>query len=194
MALVLLAQTPAASAYPEPDIVSNSWKLDFSWSKPQPIAYKQSDGSYKWYWYMPYKVVNNTDQKVLFIPEVTLATDTGKIVTAGEDVPASLFPRIKERLRNPLLESPIEVVGEILRGEDFAKESVIIWPAFKNDVDELSIFVAGLSGETATVKDPLSGEPVMMRRTLMMRYKLPGSPETPQSQPVVLEGQQEVMR
>ena len=193
-ALLVMPLASRADAYPEPEVVSPSWQLEFTWRKPRAIALQTTDGSYRWFWYMPYKVVNDTGSEVLFIPEITIATDTGRIISAGQDVPASLFPKIKDKLDNPLLQSPIDVVGELLQGEDHAKESVAIWPAFEKNVTHMKVFVAGLSGETQTFEHPTTGEPVMVRRTLMLHFRLPGDPPTPQGQPVVHVDQREVMR
>lgn len=193
VALLALGRTPLA-AFPEPAIVSPSWNLDFTAGKPQPIAIEEIDGSVRWYWFMPYKVVNNTGEDRLFIPEITIATDTGRILPAGENVPASLFDKIKRQLENPLLQSPIEVVGRILQGEDYARESVAVWPAFSEDIDELTVFIGGLSGETQTATHPLTGEPVLMRRTRMLQFSLPGKPANPQNQPVIARGERDVMR
>jgi hypothetical protein len=186
--------TQRAFAYPEPAPVSPSWSLDVTVQKPAAISIEDVDGSIRWFWYMPYKVVNNTDQDLLFIPEITIANDNGDILTAGQNVPPTVFPAIKQRLGNPLLLSPVEVVGKLLRGEDFAREGVVIWPASDADVDAFSVFFAGLNGETQNVKNPLTGESVLVRRTLMLEYKTPGNFTRPQEQPVVEAGRREVMR
>lgn len=192
--LATLALTPSTHGYPEPSVASDAWQLELEWQTPRPIAIHDDQGLYQWYWYMPYKVTNISDQTVLFIPEVTIATDTGEIFTAGQNIPTTLFPVIKQRLGNPLLESPIEVVGTLLQGEDYAKESVVIWPAFEENVTDMTLFFAGLSAETATVENPVSGETIMLRRTRMLEFRLPGDPPTPQSQTVILENDRDVMR
>ena len=184
----------SAASHPRPRTVTDSWKLDFTWQTPRPIAMRDAEGAYQWYWYMPYEVVNNSGKTVLFIPEITIVTDTGEFMTAGRNIPAGLFTRIDRELDNPLLENPLAVVGELLEGEDNARESVAIWPAFKDNVTEMTVFVAGISGETTTVRNPVTDELVMMRRTLMIQFRLPGNPPTPQRQPVVHEDTREVMR
>lgn len=155
---------------------------------------RDSEGAYRWYWYMPYEVVNRSGGTVLFIPDITIATDTGELISAGRNIPSGLYRRIEQELNNPLLESPLAVVGELLEGEDYARESVAIWPAFEENVTEMAIFIAGLSGETASVRNPITDELVMMRRTLMLEFRLPGNPPTPERQAVVHEGTREVMR
>lgn len=183
-----------ASAYAEPAIISPSWNLTFTYQKPQAISFTKADGSIAWYWFMPYKVVNNTGEDRLFVPEFTIATNRGQILHAGRNVPPGVYDAIAQRLGNKLLMSPLDVVGKLLQGPDYARESVAIWPAFEHNVDAMAIFVTGLSGETQTVANPLTGKPVLMHRTLMLQYKLPGNPLTPQTQPVVLERQRDVMR
>jgi hypothetical protein len=195
-ALVIGATTAYdATAFPEPAIVSPSWMLDFTFKKPQPLAARDRQGRVRWYWYMPYKVVNNTGEDRLFIPEITIATDSGKIINAGQKVPASIFDQVKgSLLKNPLLENPMEIVGKILQGEDYAREGVAIWPAFDHDVDEFVVFFAGHSGENATVRNPVTNEEVLMRRTIMLRFRSPGNHPTPERQPIILEQHTEVMR
>ncbi|MFA9478001.1 hypothetical protein ACERK3_06780 [Phycisphaerales bacterium AB-hyl4] len=183
-----------AAAYPEPAMVSPSWALEFEYRTPQAISVEGVDGTPRWYWYMRYKVTNHSGDDRLFIPEITVATDTGKIIDTGANVPASVFHRIRERERDPLLESPVDVVGRLLQGDDYARESVAIWPAPREPVNQFRIFVAGLSGETASTEHPVTGETVMLRRTLMLTYHLPGRPSTPQRQPVVFEDERDVMR
>ncbi|MCC6581209.1 MAG: hypothetical protein IT440_12300 [Phycisphaeraceae bacterium] len=142
---------PCALAAPEPAIVAKTYQFDFTYSKPQAIAVREIDGTLNWYWFLPYKVTNNTGEDRQFIPDFTLATESGQIFSTGRNVPASAFDLVKEQLSNPLLQSPIDVVGKLLQGPDFAKESVAIWPQFTTRVERIRIFVSGLSGETSRV-------------------------------------------
>ncbi len=189
-----LSTGPRALAYPEPAIVSPSWSLDIEVQAPEAIAIEDVDGTVRWFWYIAYKVVNPTDEDLLFIPEITIANDQGEIINAGQNVPPTVFPAIQERLGNPLLLSPVEVVGKLLQGEDFAREGVAIWPASEQDVDSFSVFIAGLNGETQNAINPVTGESVLVRRTLMLEYKSPGNFVRPQEQTIIEAGQREVMR
>jgi hypothetical protein len=188
------APTDVAQAYPEPEIVSPAWELQFTHDDPRPIAVRNLEGKTRWYWYMTYKVVNKTGEERLFVPEITIATDQGDIMVAGRGVPAAVFQAIKEKVENPLLESPVAVVGRILLGEDHAKESAAIWPAADHDVDHIRVFFGGLSGETEVIEDPLTGDTIVTRKTLMMEYGLPGTPATPDQQPVISGPERWVMR
>ncbi len=196
--LSCLFAAPYATAFPEPAMSSPSWVLDFEYKMPEAISIRDVEGRLRWFWFMPYKVANNTGEDRLFIPEITIADDQGSIVTAGQGIPVSVFPAIQSHLNNPLLESPIEVIGKIMQGEDYARESVAIWPVAEGDVDEMTVFVSGISGETTMIESPSTGEQILMRRTLMIRFATPGSPTgetlSPQKQPIVLVDEQYVMR
>ena len=180
---------------PEPSIVPKSWTLDFSHSKPQPIALRTLKGEIQWYWYMTYKVENNTGEDLLFIPDITIANDQGQILTSNQNVPSKTFKAIQDRERNPLLLSPPSIIGRLLQGADFAKESVAIWPHnAKDDITDLTIFVAGLSGETATIKHPSTDETVVLRKSLMISYQTPGNLMHPQRQAFIPHGTTWIMR
>ncbi|MCC6680696.1 MAG: hypothetical protein IT445_07320 [Phycisphaeraceae bacterium] len=194
MLLAVLAWQNAAPAFEEAGAVPRGWQLDFTHDQPRTLAVTLPDGSVRWYWYMAYKVVNNTGEDRLFIPEIIIATDAGDILTAGQNVPAAVYPAVANKLNNSLLESPAQVVGKILQGPDYARESVAIWPAADHDVDELSIFIGGVSGETATVKNPITGEDVLVRRSRMITYATPGTVIKPEDQPVKLVAETDVMR
>ena len=185
---------PRAAAFPRPSLVGQSWELKFDFKTPRTIAAADIDGQVRWYWYMPYTVINNTDTEQFFVPEVTVATDQGDITTAGRGIRPSVFRAIQKRLGNPLLENPIQVSGRILIGEDHAKQSVAIWPMFTHDVDEMTLFVAGLSGETQKVKHPLTGKDVELRRSRMLIFQTPGTFVHPQRQPIKIHTKTWVMR
>lgn len=192
-AAAMVAPTPVTYAFPEPQVFNRAWEFDFSHSKPRPIAVIDVQGKTKWYWYMTYKVVNNGKVERLFSPEFIISTDQGDIIPAGR-VPASLFDRVKEEVRNPLLMAPVQVVGKLLIGEDCAKESVVMWPAFSHDIDKLTIFVGGLSGETQSITNPANNESVVLTKTLAINYDFPGTDGPIQFQTVEPKGEKWVMR
>lgn len=185
----------AAQAAPEPELVSPSWQLDFDFERPDAIAVETLTGEVQWYWYMTYTVTNETGATRLFVPDITIADDTGRLMAAGEGVPSRVFRAIRDKLRSTALMSQTQIVGQLLEGDDYARTGVAIWPAaVQDDLDEYRVFVAGLSGETATTTDPITGETVLLRRTLMLRFELPGDDESPEEQPVILAERREVMR
>ena len=181
-------------AHSEPALVSDAWQLDFTHDLPQPIAVVDINGQYRWYWYIAYKVVNHSGEDQVFVPEVTIATDNGAVTQADQGVPAMVFEAIQQRVGNPLLESPSQIIGPILQGPDHAKEGVIIWAAPEEDVDQISVFITGLSGETQTIPNPVTQEPVLLRKTLMIEYATPGSNMNLQNQPILEKSRRWIMR
>jgi len=152
--------TDEPGTYATPAAVSDAWAYGLEVATPRAI----SVGS-RWYWYMPYRVTNDTGADRLFVPEITITNDHGEIVTAGRRVPPSVFNAVADRLANPLLESPDDVVGTLLQGRDFARESVAIWPVSPLDIDEFTVFFAGADGEVRPLVSPRTGEPVMVPAT-----------------------------
>jgi len=226
--MALAAAVPLLSAAaPQPALVSNTWELKFTYSKPEPIAVNKLDGTIKWYWFMTYKVTNHTDTDRQFLPKFTIATDEADVIQANRNIPTRVFKAIKQRLQNSLLEFPVEVTGTLKPGEDQARESMLVWPAFDRDVDFLDVFVTGLSGETTKVLNPktdkplidpqslkpvinprtgkalidpqtnrpkVNPRPLLLRKTLMLEYQLPGSTLHPQHLAVLFKKKLWVMR
>lgn len=188
-----------AVAYPQPALATRAWQLEFTYSEPRAIAVKDLAGEQRWYWYMPYKVVNHTGAEQLYIPEITVASDEGHILVAGKGVPVGVFDAIKTALRNNLLLSPVEVTGQILQGGDYVKESVAVWPDFDKPVSRVSIFFNGLSGETARIpvpdlENPGTTREVLVSKQLMVEYAFLSRPKTPQGQTIEKVRERWIMR
>ncbi|MDX1681649.1 MAG: hypothetical protein R3336_00885 [Phycisphaeraceae bacterium] len=192
--LMLVIAPMVARAYPEPSIVPRSWSLEFEYQHPQLIAVEDLNGRTQWFWYIAYKVVNETDREQLFIPEFHIATDEGDLITANEDIPTTVFKAIRKREGNKLMESPVQAIGQLLIGEDHAKESAIIWPVFDHDVDVVDVFIAGLNGEAQRYTPPGAEEPIIVRKTLMLTYKLPGNPNRIQDMDAKFHDEDWIMR
>lgn len=221
----LVAQGEGGSGVPEPELVTSSWMLTFTYDTPRTIAIQNADGSVDWYWYMTYKVENdprirnNRREAILFIPEIIVADDRGEIQHANRGVGAGVFRAIKELLDNDLLLSPAQVPGNILPGDDYVRESVAIWPVSEEDVDEFSVFIGGIYGETCTIPHPVTGEPMtevvtdprtgeprmgadgepmtrpmLLRRNRMLHFATPGTVQNPQRQSIRLLEETDVMR
>ena len=111
-------------------------------------------------------------------------TDTFQIIPAGKNVPSLVFKEIKQRhqLKYPYLEALSKTDNILLQGEDNTKDIAIIWPEFDIKARKITIFITGLSNETAVVENPLSkdenGEPtkIYLRKTLELNYALKGDP------------------
>ncbi len=123
---------------------------------------------------MRYTVTNNTGQDLLFTPEFELMTDTGQIIKAGKGVDDSIFTQIQKLYKNPLLESPVDILGKILQGEDNAKDGVAIFTGVDPGARDFRFMVGGISGETAPVLDPVTHQKVVLHKTLVLDYAIPG--------------------
>lgn len=207
------------SGIPEPDLVTEAWQFTFTHSQPRTISVENAQGEVQWYWYFTYKVVNNEQEDLLFTPEIIVADDQGRIVHANRGVNITVFRAVRDLVRNPLLMSPAEVNGRMFPGEDFARESVAIWPVSADDVDEFAVFFGGLYGEIKPVLNPVTGEPIEVqmvdprtgeprvddagepvmvplevRRTRKLHYKSPGTNQRPQAMRAEVIDETDVMR
>lgn len=188
--------------YPKPSPYPVSWQLDFDYGTPRRIVVETPGTSApKAYWYLPYTVTNNTDREQMFLPVFELMTADGQIIRSDRNIPAVVFNEIKRRENKPLLE-PFPAIAGLLRiGEDQAKDGVAIWEEPADRMGRFSIFVAGLSGETANLKDAQgnvmkdgNGNPVLLRKTLQLNFHVRGD-EVYRGEDAVAENEKEwVMR
>ena len=160
----------AAAGYPRPARVSSRPEVDFT-----PGAVRMfTTPSGEHYWYMVYDVVNATGQDRTWAPSMTLFTDRGEVTTDGDGVPRTVHRAIMEHIGDPLLESKVAIIGTLRQGIGHARRGMAIWPATRSDVNELRIFVEGISPETAVVEHPITGEPMTLRKNLYLHYLIPG--------------------
>ena len=104
------------------------------------------------YWYMTYRVTNNTGQEQLFLPVFEMLTREGKVHVSDKGVSPRVFDAIKDREGNRFLERRSKVEGTLRQGEAEAKDSVAIWKQPLDQMGEFTIFISGLSGEANTYK------------------------------------------
>lgn len=193
-----------AVAAPEPSVTPKSWTLDFEYVDPQSITL-QLPGYAKpqTFWYMLYTVTNNSGQEVQFLPRFELMTNTMQVVAGDPGVHPMVFEAVKNRHRSthPLLVEPVKVMGKLLQGEDNAKSSVVIWRQIDVEANQFTVYVSGLSGESVLMRNPnyKPGQPeyatkklrdgtdvrvavnpkfFTLRKTMAIRYLLPGDEET----------------
>jgi len=183
-------------AAPEPNPAPQRWELQI---KPGPLRIASVDAgdTTGLYLYFTYSVTNKSGQSVLFAPMFTLATDDGGTQIAGDGAPGEVSRELLSRLANPFLEGQLGIIGPLQQGPENAREGLVIWPLLKADVDEIKVFCAGFSGETARLRitDPVTGDPktVTLRKTLMLRYSTPGHLGA-DAQPLELVDQRWIMR
>jgi hypothetical protein len=185
-----LAPAPRAVAAPEPAPLPRRWQLEIETSPLRTIVVDTPGLGPRAYFFMTFKVTNNSTTDLLFAPSFELATDDMRVYRSGRDVPVVVTNRIKSLLQNPLLEDQISIVGTLLRGEENAKEGLVIWPVPEMHGSEVAVYCAGFSGETVTLEVPVpqplqaaagSGqssapktEKKILRKTQELRFRLPG--------------------
>lgn len=178
MAILGVAGPSAAMLAPEPAPVPKRWQLDIETS-PLRIAMVDTPGvGPRPYFYLTYKVINNSKTDLLFAPSFELATDEMDVLRSGRDVPVAVTNELLQRLQNPFLEDQISVVGTIFRGPENAKEGLVVWPVPAMHLSQVSVYGAGFSGETTTLElpNPETGKPEkkLLRKTYEADYRLPG--------------------
>lgn len=191
LCLVALAQS-ALAEYPKPSLYPVSWELEFSYRLPRRIVVQLPDRPATAYWYLPYTVVNRSDDERMFMPIFELVTEDGKVIRSDNNVPRRVFDQIKSREKNQFMEHPIGVSGTIRLGEAQARDSVAIWEEPMPEMGRFSIYVGGLSGESTTVG---AGEQkVILRKSLQLNYLIRGDEIYPGEDQINENPKQWVMR
>ena len=181
---LMLARTVSAEdgRHPEPNRYPLSWELKFQSDLPRRIAVEvPGERLPKPYWYITYKVMNLTDRERMFLPVFEILTEDGRVLRSDRSIPPAAFDAIKARVGNPILQSASQIAGPLLVGEDQVKYGVAIWEEPAPRVPGFTVFVAGLSGETATPTGPdgkaildKDGQPVVLRKSLVLQYTTRG--------------------
>lgn len=185
-----LTSASAPADHPKPSAAKIRWELDF---KPGPLRLYVDAQNRPW-WYFTYEVVNRTGRDRVWAPLLVLYNDQGEILRSGTNVPLSVTNEILDLLGNQLLMAQNQVIGDLLQGPENALEGLAVWPANYLNVTEMNLFIAGISGETAEVTNPLTGEKVIFQKTLQRDYIIPGDPLARGSEPVEMTGQRWIMR
>jgi hypothetical protein len=130
------------------------------------------------YFFLTYKVTNTSDEDLLLAPSFELSTGMGDLIRSGRDVPAEATRQVLDLLANPLMEDQIGILGAILKGEENAKDGVVLWPVPGFHLEDATVYASGFSGETKPydTKDADTGRPVQktLRKTYMARFDMPG--------------------
>jgi hypothetical protein len=210
LARTLLACTICASACiaaPKAGLVSKSWELDFEFHDPQRIHVQlPGDDHETTFWYVLYRVTNQTGKDVQFFPSFRFMTDTFKIVKAGEQVSPSVYRAIGARHRKqyPFFAAPWKITGLLLQGSVNARTSVAVFRTFDPKASKFSLYVSGLSGQMQRENNPFYDPKLpagkaneqffLFQRTLKVRYDLPGDPSTRSAATPIRRSREWVMR
>jgi len=183
---------------PQPAPLPVSWELEFKFLDPRRIEVQVEPGRPpEVYWYLAYTVTNRSDRSQMFFPTFQLVTQDLRVLDTDMGISPLVFEAIRERHRqtHKYLRHPTSAIGELLCGDDNARESVAVWRDVDLSVNEFKVYVAGLSGEARLVPNPAydPGRPetvtdeqgrthltnpkhFTLRKTLEIRYNLLGSP------------------
>jgi hypothetical protein len=204
---------------PAPAPLPVSWEIELKFLDPRRIQVQlpgQSEPEV--YWYLVYTAINRSQATQRFYPQFQLVTEDLTVFDTDVGIDRRVFEAIRERhkVTHPFLVSPTEAIGDLKVGEDNARESVAIWRNVKMSGNTLAIYVAGLSGETHLLRnpayDPARPETVrlevnglerevtvnprffVLRKTLELRYRLPGSEAARQTVDPLRESVRWIMR
>ena len=206
LATFLLVISVAKGA-PKPSLAPKSWELEVEFRDPARIRVTlPGDDRPTTFWYMVYTVTNNTGHEVPFYPQSDLVTDALQVIRSGDDVSPTVFDAIRERHRKqcPFLVPLLKASGKLLQGADNARTSVAIFREFDPEASEFTVYLAGLSGEVVRVPNPVF-DPAppqteknvaffTLRKTLAIRYTIPGDLETRKRAAPIRAGRTWVMR
>ena len=185
---------------PAPSPVPIAWEFELRFLDPQRIEV-QIAGQREEYWYVVYTVENRSGTTQRFYPTFQIVTEDLNVIDTDLGVSPLVFEAIRERHRitHKYLVHPTEGIGDLRTGDDHALESVAIWRTSDLAANNFTMYVAGLSGETRLVRNPVydpdSPETIVLdtprggprdvsvnpktftlRKTLEVTYRLPGSP------------------
>ncbi len=189
--VLVFAVAAGVLAAPEPSRNPKSWQLDFEYHDLQRIdVVLPGDKAPTTFWYMLYTVTNNTGREVDFYPTFELVTDTFDVVVGGDRISPTVYDVIKARHKRlyPFFRDPIRASGKLLQGPDNARTSAAVFRDFDPNADQVTVYVAGLSGEIQRINNP-SFEPskgvsqrnprfFTLRKSLGITYDLPSDSVT----------------
>ena len=187
------AATPASAQEVIPG-AAGAWQLDIEFHDPQRVTLRlPGTAQGTTYWYVLYRVTNNTGKDVQFMPSAQLVTDTLDVVTAGDNTHPSVYKKIAalHKKEYPFFARPTNVSGLLLQGEENARTSALVFRTFDVEADSFSIHFSGLSGLIDRIANPAfdTNKPesdenprsFMLRLTLALDYALPGDDTTRRS-------------
>jgi hypothetical protein len=192
-ALMLLVAS-AWAAFPKPSVYPISWELTFKHATPHRIVVNVPGKSEpQAFWYMTYTVQNDGKQEQMFLPDIELALQDGRVIRSDNNISPAVFTAIKHQTDIALLQPYLKIAGMLRVGEDEAKDGVAIWPEPTARLEHFSIFVQGLSGEAVTTQGP-KNKPIILRKTLELNYIFRGDEFYPDQTKVDQNAEEWVMR
>jgi hypothetical protein len=193
---------PETANGPQPSPYITSWELEFKFLDPQRIEVQLPGADRpEVYWYLVYTVTNPGPRSRRFFPMFQIVTENLQAFDTDMGISPLVFDAIRQRhkITHKYLVDPTRVIGALLSGDDNARESVAIWRNIDLTLNSFTVYVAGLSGETQFLPNPsydpqkpekermtasdgqarvavTNPQQFTLRKTLEIRYTLPGSP------------------
>lgn len=198
LALLTIASSGVVrlAAAPTPEIAPRHWELDFDFEDLRRIdVVLPGDRRSTTFWYMLYTVTNNSGEDVDFYPSFELVTNSMQVVVGGDHISPTVYDSIAALHRKlyPFFRDPTQVTGKLLQGPDNARTSAVVFRDFGPDASTFAVYVGGLSGEIVSVPNPVydpdeeesADNPrfFALRKTLAIKYDLPGDLRTRRDAP-----------
>jgi|TARA_B100000959_G_C14914143_1_gene596522 hypothetical protein len=162
----------AKSTYPKATDRADRWQLRLDTGD---LRFYRDRDSGEGYWALVYEVTNETNTDRQWIPSFDFVTDRGEIIKDSDNVPRAIQLKVLDIFNDPLMLSQSDASGPILQGKENAIKSLVMWKAGREDVREVQIFAAGVSGDTADVIHPITGATHKLRRVLQFSWFINGS-------------------
>ncbi len=172
--LTALGAAGSLGMAPEPDPVPQRWELQVDVGELRLSTIDVPNVGPRKYFSLTYRVTNNSGQDLLFAPAFELADGEGGVVRSGRDVPLTVTQQLLAQTQNVFIQDQISIIGELLQGSENARDGLVIWPANNLSPDEVVVYAAGFSGETATVVGTDGKTKFVLRKTLRLEYTPPG--------------------
>jgi hypothetical protein len=163
--------TSYGNGYPVASDRAHRWQLRFDTGD---LRFYRDQDTGDGYWLLVYEVTNETKEDHRWIPQFDLVTDKGEIIPDGDNVPRRVQLAVLDMFGDPLLESQSNASGPLLQGKDHAIRAFAMWKAGEEEVRQVQIFAGGVSGDTAEVINPKTGEEEKLHRVLQLSWAVQG--------------------
>jgi hypothetical protein len=176
--IVLSSVIQTGHGYPKATDRAERWQLRLDTND---LSYYRDKKTGEGYWVLVYEVTNETNKDRNWIPNFELTTDRGEIISDGENVPRHVQMAVLDTFGDPLMVAQSQASGSLLQGETYAIRSFVVWKAGPEHMPgfgplrEIQVFASGVSGDTAEVKNPITGEKKKLRRVIQLSWFVNGN-------------------
>lgn len=147
-----------------------AWTLDY---EAGPMRLYRDPASGASYWFATFTIVNRSGKDRHIAPRWEMLDEQGRVSAEGRDVPSEVTKAVLRMLHDPQLQESSAVVGDIAQGVENGKTGLVIFPAGP-EVRRFSLLVSGISSDRDSLKDPKTGKPITVQKTMRIDYQVPG--------------------